>query len=87
MVMKLGLVNIQHLLQSIRDSTKRYKLPVVSPGTQLRNFTHYSDIVSGLIMVALKGSGDGFGIGSDRSVSNFRHCLIAKCSPTLEFQS
>ena len=44
-------------------------LPVVTPGDQLRNFTHYSDIVSGLVMVALKGSGDGFGIGAERSVS------------------
>ena len=54
-------------------------LPVVRPGNQLRNFTHYSDIVSGLVTVALKGSGDGFGIGADRSVSitdivNFLGC-------------
>ena len=35
-------------------------LPVVEPGQQLRNFTHYSDIISGLVTVALKGSGDGF---------------------------
>ena len=54
-------------------------LPVVKPGNQLRNFTHYSDIVSGLVTVALKGSGDGFGIGADRSVSmtdivNFLGC-------------
>ena len=58
-------------------------LPVVSPGTQLRNFTHYSDIVRGLIMVALKGSGDGFGIGSDRSVSILDIVSYLKCSPTL----
>lgn len=44
-------------------------LPVVAPGDQLRNFTHYSDIVSGLVTVALKGFGDGYGIGADRSVS------------------
>ena len=44
-------------------------LPVVEPGDQLRNFTHYSDIVSGLVTVALKGFGDGYGIGADRSVS------------------
>lgn len=43
--------------------------PVVKPGTQLRNFTHYSDIVSGLIAVGEKGYGDGYGIGSDESYS------------------
>ena len=31
------------------------KLPVVSPGTQKRNFTHVDDIVSGLLLVAEKG--------------------------------
>ncbi len=45
------------------------ELPVVEPGTQLRNFTHYSDIVNGLEAVAINGHGDGFGIGSDKSVS------------------
>ena len=44
-------------------------LPVVAPGTQLRNFTHVSDIVSALDLVAEKGSGDDFGIGSDQSYS------------------
>jgi len=39
------------------------------PGTQVRNFTHISDIVSGLITVGEKGMGDGYGIGSDESYS------------------
>ena len=39
-------------------------LTVVSPGTQQRNFTHIDDIVSGLLIVGEKGSGDGYGIGS-----------------------
>ena len=39
-------------------------LTVVSPGTQERNFTHIDDIVSGLLIVGEKGSGDGYGIGS-----------------------
>lgn len=43
--------------------------PVVRPGTQVRNFTHYSDIVNGLVHVAQKGSGDGYGIGSDYAYS------------------
>ena len=44
-------------------------LPVVKPGTQLRNFTHVLDIVTALDLVAEKGSGDDFGIGSDQSYS------------------
>ena len=39
-------------------------LTVVSPGTQVRNFTHV-DIVSGIIRVGMDGCGDGYGIGSD----------------------
>ena len=44
-------------------------LTVVSPGTQLRNFTHIDDIISGLIMVGEKGSGDNYGIGCSESFS------------------
>ena len=44
-------------------------LPVTLPGTQLRNFTHVEDIVSGLIMVGEMGSGDGYGIGNDKKHS------------------
>lgn len=44
-------------------------LPVVSPGTQLRNFTNVKDIISALILIGEKGSGDGYGIGSDESFS------------------
>jgi UDP-glucose 4-epimerase len=39
-------------------------LPVVSPGTQYRNFTHIDDIVSGLFLVGEYGYGDNYGIGS-----------------------
>ncbi len=39
-------------------------LPVVSPGTQKRNFTHIDDIIQGLILVGENGFGDEFGIGS-----------------------
>lgn len=42
-------------------------LTVVSPGTQLRNFTHVQDIVDGLIMVGEKGIGDGYGLGSEEA--------------------
>ncbi len=44
-------------------------LSVVAPGTQKRNFTHVSDIVSGLILVGENGYGDEFGIGSPDAYS------------------
>lgn len=45
------------------------ELPVVSPGTQRRNFTHVDDIIDGLLLVAEYGHGDEFGIGSPVSYS------------------
>ena len=45
------------------------ELPVHLPGTQERNFTHISDIVSGLVKVASKGRGEGYGIGADECCS------------------
>jgi UDP-glucose 4-epimerase len=44
-------------------------LKVVSPGTQIRNFTHVNDIVDGLILVGLHGKGDEFGIGHHQGFS------------------
>lgn len=44
-------------------------LPVVSPGTQTRIFTHVDDIVRGLILVGEKGNGDGFGLGAEDEYS------------------
>jgi UDP-glucose 4-epimerase len=41
-------------------------LPVVSPGTQTRDFTHVDDIVRGIVLVAQKGSGDGYLLGAGR---------------------
>lgn len=58
---------IAKFLKLKKESSK--KLPIVSPGTQKRNFTHVDDIVSGLLLVARKGNGDGYGIGSDESHS------------------
>jgi UDP-glucose 4-epimerase len=52
---------------------KKYKsgkpLTVVSPGSQKRNFTHISDIISGLKLVGEKGYGNDYGIGSPDSYS------------------
>lgn len=42
-------------------------LTVVSPGTQIRNFTHIDDIVDGLLLVGENGHGDEFGIGSPQA--------------------
>ena len=44
-------------------------LPVVSPGTQTRDFTHVDDIVRGIVLVAQKGSGDGYLLGAGREWS------------------
>ena len=42
----------------------KQNLTVVQPGNQQRNFTHVSDVVGGLLIVAAHGRGDDFGIGS-----------------------
>lgn len=44
-------------------------LPVRSPGTQVRAFTHVSDTVEGLVLVGERGEGDNFGIGTDETFS------------------
>lgn len=44
-------------------------MTVVLPGTQIRNFTHIDDIVSGLMLVGEHGSGDEYGIGCKESFS------------------
>lgn len=49
------------------ESRKGQPLTVVSPGTQVRNFTHVADIVDGLFLVGEKGQGDGYGIGAPAS--------------------
>ena len=53
--------------------SKKYKhkqpLTVVSPGTQLRAFTHVEDTVKGLLMVGEKGMGDGYCIGNGKEYS------------------
>lgn len=53
--------------------SRKYKnkepLTVVSPGSQLRAFTHVEDTVRGLIMVGEKGRGDGYCIGNGKEYS------------------
>ena len=59
------------------------ELPVTSPGTQLRNFTHIDDIVSGLILVGEKGQGDGYGIGSPKPYSILDVVELLGCTPAM----
>jgi UDP-glucose 4-epimerase len=58
-------------------------LPVTSPGTQLRNFTHIDDIVSGLILAGFEGSGDGYGIGNDYKHSILDLVDMMGCEPNM----
>ena len=58
--------------------------PVTYPGTQLRNFTHVFDIVSGLLLVAAQGSGDGYGIGADQAMSILDLCKEIGLKPKLK---
>ncbi len=44
-------------------------LPIVSPGTQIRNFTYIEDVIDALVLIGEKGFGDEFGIGSDEGFS------------------
>ena len=44
-------------------------LPINGNGEQRRNFTHINDIVEGLVLVGLYGTGDNYGIGSSISYS------------------
>lgn len=52
-----------------QKTKKKEPLTVVSPGTQVRNFTYIDDIVDGLILVGEHGYGDEFGIGSTEAFS------------------
>lgn len=44
-------------------------LKVVSPGLQVRNFTHVEDICKGILLVAEFGNGDGYGLGHSENYS------------------
>lgn len=50
----------------LKNAKTKY-IEITRPGTQKRNFTHVKDIISGLIKVAEKGNGDGYGISSSKS--------------------
>jgi UDP-glucose 4-epimerase len=52
------------------DQYKNNKpLTIVKPGTQKRCFTHIKDIIDGIILVAEKGSGDDYFLGTKENIS------------------
>ncbi|PIP87419.1 ADP-L-glycero-D-manno-heptose-6-epimerase [Candidatus Campbellbacteria bacterium CG22_combo_CG10-13_8_21_14_all_36_13] len=56
------------LIEILKEKYKNGEpLPIVSPGTQKRNFTYVGDIVRGLILVGEKGKGDGYALGNEES--------------------
>lgn len=54
-------------------------LTIVSPGTQLRNFTHIEDIINGTILVGENGYGDEYGIGCQKSYSIIDIAKMLNC--------
>jgi len=54
------------------------KFSITSPGTQLRNFTHVNDIVSGLLLAGEHGQGDDYGIGHPDAYSILDICKMFK---------
>lgn len=56
------------LIALFKEKMKRNEvLTVVSPGNQVRNFTHVDDTVDALMLIGAKGHGDEYGIGSPES--------------------
>tara|TARA_X000000950_G_scaffold289362_1_gene412386 strand:+ start:3038 stop:3910 length:873 start_codon:yes stop_codon:yes gene_type:complete len=61
----------------------REYLPVNSPGTQKRNFTHINDTVNALKLIGKRGQGDGYGIGNEKKYSILEIVSLLECKPTL----
>ena len=62
-------------------------LPVTTPGTQRRNFTHVDDITDGILLAAGSGTGDGYGIGAGESHSILDVCKFFGCEPEFQIPS
>lgn len=58
---------IAKFLKMVKDGAT--SVPITSPGTQERNFTHIDDTVDGLIRIMKYGNGDNWGIGNDTAYS------------------
>lgn len=72
---------VAKFLEILRGGHKT--LPVTSPGTQLRNFTHIDDIIEGIILAGFKGQGDGYGIGCDEQWSILDLVEMMGCEPIM----
>ena len=59
-------------------------LPITSPGTQKRNFTHIDDTVAGLILVMEWGSGDGWGIGNYTAYTMLEVADMFRATPDMK---
>lgn len=58
------------LIASFANKMKKNEpLTIVSPGSQVRNFTHIDDIIDALVLVGECGEGDEYGIGSNEAFS------------------
>ena len=73
---------IGKFLKMVRNGTT--SLPITSPGTQRRNFTHIDDTIDGLIKVMEWGSGDDWGIGNSKSYSLIELAEIFNCIAILQ---
>ena len=52
-----------------QEAKNGHPLSVVSPGTQVRNFTHVDDTIEALVLVGAYGEGDEYGISAQESYS------------------
>jgi UDP-glucose 4-epimerase len=73
---------VQKFVQMVEQGAKT--LPVTTPGTQERNFTHIDDTVDALILIAEKGSGDGYGIGSPTKYTILELVELFGCTPNMQ---
>lgn len=73
---------VQKFIQMVEQGAKT--LPVTAPGTQERNFTHINDTVDALILIAEKGSGDGYGIGSPTKYTILELVSLLGCTPNMQ---
>ena len=62
-------------------------LPVTSPGTQTRNFTHIQDAISGVLAVAKYGTGDGYGIAAPKAYSVIEVVEMLGCEVLFEAEN
>lgn len=63
-----GIGKYATLIALFKEKMKKNEpLTIVSPGNQVRNFTHIDDTIDALILIGSKGHGEGYGIGNPES--------------------